>query len=337
MREGPVQATVAGSSNAAIGLPAAWEILSAGGSALDAVEAAARIVEDDEADHGVGYAGLPNLLGEVELDASIMDGARRRVGAVGALRGFRHPVSVARSVMERLPHTFLVGEGAARFAAEIGMEPEDLLTDEVKRIWRQGLEGELPRSSAFRETLTRLMSPVADPGHALGTVNFLARDTDGHLACAVSTSGWPWKYPGRIGDSPVIGAGTYADDRYGAVGCTGMGELSMRAGLARDLIARLAAGADLTTAGRRALADLAPMAAEFPDSAVVNVVALGSNGQAAGFSSHPGGFYVVMRDGDTEPRRCPNVHVEWPGVNPQTTFMSNLVEALPADPPEQHT
>src|SRR4051794_41232061 len=104
-------AVVAGSSNAAIGLAEAWEIVAGGGSALDAVEAATRIVEDNEADHSVGYASYPNLVGDVELDASIMDGEQRRVGAVGALRGFRHPVTVARAVMDRLPHTFLVGEG----------------------------------------------------------------------------------------------------------------------------------------------------------------------------------------------------------------------------------
>src|SRR5689334_2921775 len=117
------------SANGVIGLPAAVEILRAGGTALDAVEAATRLVEANPDDHTVGYGGYPNLLGEVELDASIMDGRTLRAGAVGALKGYRHPISVARKVMAELPHVLLVGEGAARFAAEMGFEAEDLLTE----------------------------------------------------------------------------------------------------------------------------------------------------------------------------------------------------------------
>src|SRR5262245_65559502 len=115
------------SSNGDIGIPAAWEILARGGSALNAVEAAARLVEDNPNDHSVGYGGYPNLLGEVELDASIMDGTTLRAGAVGGLRGYRAAISVARRVMEDLPHVMLVGDGAARFAAELGYPLENLL------------------------------------------------------------------------------------------------------------------------------------------------------------------------------------------------------------------
>src|SRR5262245_65995740 len=115
------------SSNGDIGIPAAWEILARGGSALNAVEAAARLVEDNPADHSVGYGGYPNLLGEVELDASIMDGATLRAGAVGALKGYRHPISVARRVMEELPHVMLAGQGAGRFAADMRVARADLL------------------------------------------------------------------------------------------------------------------------------------------------------------------------------------------------------------------
>jgi beta-aspartyl-peptidase (threonine type) len=230
MTTDPSGVILAGSGNAAIGMPQAWEILSAGGTAIDAVEAATRIVEDNELDHSVGYAGFPNLLGDVELDAAIMDGERRRVGAVGALKGFRHPISVARGAMEQLPHVFLAGDGAARFAAAIGLEPEELLTDEMRAAWKDGIEGRLsPDRARYHEPLARLAAFTSGQTHVAGTVNVLARDSQRHLACAVSTSGWPWKYPGRIGDSPVVGAGIYADDRYGAVGCTGMGELAIRA------------------------------------------------------------------------------------------------------------
>ena len=126
------------SSNGAIGMSAAWAILQSGGSALDAIEAATRLVEDNPDDHSVGYGGYPNLIGEVELDASIMDGATRRAGAVGALRGYRHPISVARRVMQELPHVMLAGAGAERFAAECGMPREDLLTDAGGRILARG-------------------------------------------------------------------------------------------------------------------------------------------------------------------------------------------------------
>src|SRR3954465_11545751 len=142
-REG-AQMIIIASSNGAIGMPAAWEILQSGGSALDAIEAATCLVEDNPDDHSVGYGGSPNLLGEVELDASIMDGTTLRAGAVGALRGYRHPISVARRVMEELPHVLLAGEGAARFADELGMPCEELLTPEIERAWRAGIDGRLP-------------------------------------------------------------------------------------------------------------------------------------------------------------------------------------------------
>lgn len=309
---------VAGSHNAEVGLVAAWEILAGGGSAVAAVEAATRIVEDNEADHSVGFGGYPNLLGDVELDAAIMEGTTRKVGAVGAIRGYRHPVSVARGVMEQLPHTFLVGDGAARFAAEIGMSAEELLTNETRRVWREGIEGRLPgKLELFREPLARLTALAADPEHVAGTVNVVARDAEGHLAAAVSTSGWAWKYPGRVGDSPVVGAGIYADDRYGAAGCTGLGELAIRGGLVRDVISRLAAGNGLTESGLTAMEDLAPMAAEFADSAIMNMVAIDASGWVRSFTTGPSQHHVVMREGLSSPVREDSIHVKWPEVENQ--------------------
>jgi beta-aspartyl-peptidase (threonine type) len=279
------------------------------------VEAATRLVEDNEQDHSVGYAGYPNLLGEVQLDAGIMDGARRRVGAVGALQGYRHPISVARAVMERLPHVFLVGEGAAHFAAELGMQPEDLLTDETRRIWQDGIDGSLPgRLELFRGHLAQLASLAADPQHVQGTVNVIARDAGGDLAVAVSTSGWAWKYPGRIGDSPVIGAGLYADNRYGAAACTGLGEVSIRGGLVRDVISRLAAGQSLEDAGRVAIEDLTSIAQESPASAVMNMIAMTRDGEVTSFTTASGARHVVMRDGFDGPVSEASVGVRWPGV-----------------------
>ena len=293
---------VVASANGEVGMDAAWDVLAAGGSALDAVEAGTRLVEDNPADHTVGYGGYPNLLGAVELDASIMDGDTRRAGAVAALRGHRHAVTVARRVMEELPHVLLTGEGAERFAAEIGMEQEDVLTDDAARVWREGIEGRLPahyRNAAgdpSEAVLRRAARLATDPERPAGTVNFLAQDGRGHVASAVSTSGWAWKYPGRAGDSPVVGAGNYADDRYGAATCTGLGELAIRSGTALRVVCGLEAGRSLEDSSRRALLDLATLGAD-PRSVILHVVALDRHGGHVGVSTRQGSRYVYRADG----------------------------------------
>ena len=283
------------SGNGDVGMDAGWAILESGGSALDAVEAATRLVEDNPSDHTVGYGGYPNLLGEVELDASIMDGSSRRAGAVGGLRGYRAAITVARAVMERLPHVLVAGEGAARLAAEIGLVAETLLTDEAERVWRDGVEGRLPAGSVAAQMLSRVAALATDPERAAGTVNFLATDRAGRLASAVSTSGWAWKYPGRLGDSPLIGAGNYCDDRYGAAACTGFGELAIRAGTARSIVASLAAGASLTDSCTTALHDLAGMGIEWPD-VIMHSLAIDAAGNHAGVTTRAGSTYVYRTE-----------------------------------------
>lgn len=169
------------SRNGDVGLNTAWEILVQGGSALDAVEAATRLVEDNPQDHTVGYGGYPNLLGEVELDASIMDGTTLRAGAVGALRGYRAAISIARQVMEHLPHVLLVGEGAAQFAATLGFPHENLLTEEAAQAWRAGIEKRYPgllSEPPDRQRvalLHRAAGMATDPEQVAGTVNFIAQ------------------------------------------------------------------------------------------------------------------------------------------------------------------
>ena len=185
------------SSNADVGIEAGWAVLRGGGSALDAVETATRLVEDNPSDHSVGYGGYPNFLGEVELDASIMDGTSLGAGSVGALKGYRYAISVARRVLDELPHVMLVGEGAARFAAEIGMRPENLLTEEAERTWRAGLEGRAEVEwhgipELVDALLKRSAQVTSDPEHVTGTVNVIAQDAAGRIASAVSTSGWAW-------------------------------------------------------------------------------------------------------------------------------------------------
>src|SRR5262245_40824713 len=303
------------SSNGDVGIAAAWDILQSGGTALDAVEAATRLVEANPEDHSVGYGGYPNLLGEVELDASIMDGSTLRAGAVGALKGYRHPISVARRVMEDLPHVMLAGEGAARFAAEIGMTREDLLTPEAADTWREGIAGRLP--AAFRDAqgtiiadlLGRATHLATDPERVAGTVNFIAQDRAGRIASAVSTSGWAWKYPGRMGDSPIVGAGNYADDRYGAAACTGWGELAIRAGTARSLVLYLKHGYTLEDACREAFRDLGVLSAD-PAQILMSMVALDRHGNHCAVTTSTGRTYIYQADDMAEHMVLPRIVIE---------------------------
>lgn len=287
---------IVASANAAVGMAAGAAILDGGGTSLDAVEAAIRLVEDNPADHSVGYGGFPNLVGVVELDASIMDGTTRAAGAVGALRGYRYAITVARAVMERLPHVVVVGDGAARLAEEIGLPEEDLLTPEAERVWRDGIEGRVPPDALAAGMLSRVAGLATDPERAAGTVDVMAVDAAGRIASGVSTSGWAWKYPGRLGDSPVIGAGNYADDRYGAVACTGWGELAVRAGTARAAIAGVAAGVALRDACRSAMADVLSLDTGGLEP-LMHLVALDAAGTHVGMSTRAGATYVHWRGG----------------------------------------
>lgn len=294
------------SANGKVGIRDAVDILRNGGTALDAVEAATKLVEANPDDHTVGYGGYPNVLGEVELDASIMDGRTRRAGAVGALKGYKHPIAVARKVMEELPHVLLVGEGAARFAAEMGFAAENVLTDAAAEVYRQGISGALPDdkqdwlTGGIETNLARLTRITADPERAAGTVNFIAKDRDGNIAVAVSTSGWAWKYPGRLGDSPIIGAGNYADNRYGACACTGWGELALRCSTAHSVVLYQRLGFGLEQACRQAMRDLASAAPD-PATAIMNLVAINRDGRPIGMTTVPGRTYVWMTDEMDEP------------------------------------
>jgi isoaspartyl peptidase/L-asparaginase-like protein (Ntn-hydrolase superfamily) len=293
-----------------IGLPAAMEALLGGASALDAVEIAVRLVEANEADHYVGVGGLPNLLGEVELDAGVMVGDTRRVGAVAAVRGFPHPVSIARAVLEQLPqHVLLAGAGAERFADEAGLPRGETLTDEAKRLWQEGLESDDADESTwagerrYREQALARIQAMAAPTEPYGTVNILACDAAGRLAVAVSTSGYPWKYPGRVGDSPLPGAGFYCDDRAGAGSCTGRGELAIRAGTARRVVDHAGRGLDPADACREALRETLDLPDEF--RAPLQALCLLPDGRHGGAATREGATYGVMTAEDREPRILP--------------------------------
>ena len=305
---------VVASANGKIGIEAAVDVLRSGGTALDAVEVATRLVEANPDDHTVGFGGYPNLAGEVELDASIMDGRTLDAGAVGALKGYKYAISVARKVMNDLPHVMLVGDGAARFAAEAGFEQEDLLTDTAREVYQQGLRGTLSPehehwlSGGIDQNLTRLSRIATDPEQAAGTVNFIAIDGDGNIASAVSTSGWAWKYPGRVGDSPIIGAGNYADNRYGACACTGWGELAMRCGTARSVVLYMRIGFGLEQACHQAMNDIVSVAGE--QNITMNFIAVNRDGRPFGVTTVPDRTYVWMTPDMQESIEEPRVVIE---------------------------
>ena len=242
-----------------------------------------------------------------------MDGTALRAGAVGALQGYRHPITIARRVMDELPHVMLVGEGAARFAAECGLPNENLLTPAAEQTWRAGIEGQgMIGWKGVPEMLTSLLrrsrDVTRDPEHTTGTVNVLAQDSAGHIASAVSTSGWAWKYPGRLGDSPIIGAGNYADDRYGAAACTGWGEAAIRTGTARSVVLYLKMGLSLEDAGREAFHDLVPLLRGTTNE--LNLVALSRNGECWAASSAEDRQFVVWKDGMPNYEVLPRVVVK---------------------------
>ena len=202
-------------------------LLSAEQLLMDSVEQAVIAVEMNRQVHSVGRGGLPNSSGQVELDAAWMEGAHLRAGGVAALRDFLPAVSVARRVMDKTPHVLLVGNGAQAFAREHGFRPQRLLTRESIRLWREWKRNQ--------------PSPGApDRGHdTVGVIGW----HKGHLIVACSTSGLPWKLPGRVGDSPIIGAGLYADDHAGAAVATGAGEEILRFSVTSRVVEAMRRGA----------------------------------------------------------------------------------------------
>ncbi|WP_412477065.1 isoaspartyl peptidase/L-asparaginase family protein [Flavobacterium sp. TBRC 19031] len=192
---------------------AAWEILKNSGRALDAVEAGVKIPEGDPKERSVGYGGRPDRDGKVTLDACIMD-EFANIGSVAALEHIKHPISVARAVMEKTPHVMLVGDGALQFALSQGFKKENLLVEESEKEWKEWLK-------------TSQYKPIANIENH-DTIGMIALDVHGNLSGACTTSGMAFKMHGRVGDSPIIGAGLYVDNEIGAATATGHGEEVIR-------------------------------------------------------------------------------------------------------------
>lgn len=313
---------VIASSNGRVGIDDAMQVLKNGGSALDAVEAGIKPVEANPDDHSVGYNSWPNILGELELDASIMDGSDLRSGAVAAMKGFPYAISVARQVMDNLPHVLLAGNGAERFAREMKAEVwDELLTPEVVEAWRKKLRDNMPADVV--ETLgddTELREWVklaTDPERTYSTVNFIAIDKNGDMCTGVSTSGWAWKYPGRVGDSPIIGAGNYADNRFGGAACTGMGEMAIRANTAHSVVMYMKMGMSVEEAGIEAMKDLRYLGGDYIGG--MNLVALDKDGNHASMTSMTGRTYIYqtadMDSYEEKPRTYVEIPTRWARLN----------------------
>jgi len=257
---------VISSANGVRACARAMEMLRAGGDTLDAVVAGVNIVELDPEDNSVGYGGLPNEEGVVELDASVMHGPSRRGGSVAGIRNIKTPSNVAKAVMEHTDHIMLVGDGALRFAKAMGFKEEDLLTEKSRLawlVWKQSLrdksghnnwgEGlDAPPKPGNRSELKKLFPQADDAILAwaermaqfppTGTINCLALNEKGEMSGVTTTSGLAWKIPGRIGDSPIIGAGLYVDQDVGAAGSTGRGEENIRIAGAHTIVENMRHG-----------------------------------------------------------------------------------------------
>ncbi|GIX06083.1 MAG: N(4)-(beta-N-acetylglucosaminyl)-L-asparaginase [Candidatus Poribacteria bacterium] len=247
-----------------------------GGSAMDAVEAGIRVAELDPSVDSVGYGGLPNADGVVQLDAAVMDGPTHEAGAVGALEGFRTPISIARRVMERSRHVFLVGEGARQFALREGFQEETTLTEEAKRRWE--------------EWRTKRVAHQQPAGH--DTIGLVAMDSTGNLAVGCSTSGLAFKEPGRVGDSPLIGSGLYVDNEVGGASATGVGEAILRFCLSFLVVELMRNGLSPQEACVQAIRRMVRKGRKFRKLHAA-VIALDRSGRVGGYANHDRFSYAV--------------------------------------------
>lgn len=297
---------------------AAWQVLKKGGRALDAVEAGVHVPESDPNNHTVGYSGFPDRDGHVTLDACIMD-ELGNCGSVAALEHIVHPISVARKVMEKTPHVMLVGEGALQFALENGFKKENLLTPESEKAWKEWLkkseykpvmnienqsyEGK-KGTSAFNggETNATAFNPLKLPGNVYNhdTIGMVALDAQGNLSGACTTSGMAFKLHGRVGDSPIIGAGLYVDNEVGAATATGVGEEVIRVVGSFLVVELMRQGYSPEAACKEAVMRIVKKNPDRAKGIQIGFLALNKKGEHGAYCLHEGFSYAVTTGDDKE-------------------------------------
>jgi len=261
---------------------ASWEVLKNGGTALDAVETGIWVPEADPENQTVGYGGRPDREGKVTLDACIMDD-KFNCGSVAFLQNIKHPISVARAVMEKTPHIMLAGDGALQFALEQGFKRENLLTEKSEKEWRQWL-------------IKSQYKPVINIENH-DTIGLLAMDKSGNLSGGCSTSGLSYKMHGRVGDSPIIGASLFVDNDFGAAVATGNGEEMMRMVGAHTVVELMRAGKSPKAACKGAIERLYKYRKDMLNDKQVCYIAIGKNGNYGMFSLRKGFAVCVYDDG----------------------------------------
>jgi N4-(beta-N-acetylglucosaminyl)-L-asparaginase len=278
------------------GLPAneaAWKILEKGGYSLDAVEEGVRVPEADPEVISVGYGGLPDAKGKVTLDACIMD-EKGRAGSVTFLENIMHPISVARLVMEKTPHVMLSGKGASEFALQNGFKRENLLTPAARAVWLKWKKA----NTGFKPVIN--IEKEIRENH--DTIGMLALDSQGRLCGACTTSGMAFKMHGRVGDSPIIGAGMFADGKVGGAVATGTGELVMKT-LGTFLVVELMRnGLSPDEACREAVNRIREKIPEYRNHQI-GYLALNLQGQTGAFSIQPGFEYAIRTSSINELRK----------------------------------
>jgi len=268
----------------------AWKTLSTGGRSLDAVEAGVKIPEADLKNHSVGKAGFPDRDGHVTLDACIMD-EQGNCGAVAGMEYIAHPISVARAVMEKTPHVLLVGDGATQFAVEQGFKKEKLLTPESEKAWKEWLKKGEYKPVINIENKSYDALPGNQGNH--DTIGMLAIDAKGNISGACTTSGMAWKLHGRVGDSPIIGAGLFVDNEVGGATSTGVGEEVIRNVGSFLVVELMRQGYSPTDACKEAVNRIIKKKPETAKNIQVGFLAINKKGEYGAYAIQKGFSYAV--------------------------------------------
>ncbi len=276
---------------------AAWNVLGSGGRALDAVEAGAKIPEADPKNQSVGYGGLPDRDGRVTLDACIMD-EKYNCGSVMCLEHIMHPISVARLVMEKTPHVVLAGDGALQFALANGFKKENLLTAEAERAWKEWLKNAKyePVMNIENKLYQKDNDPMPGGPDNHDTIGIVAMDASGNFSGACTTSGMAYKIHGRVGDSPIIGAGLYVDNEIGAATSTGVGEEVIRIVGSHLVVELMRQGRNPQQACEEAVRRIIKRNPEKSKTIQVGFLALNRNGEYGAYALQKGFTYSVRNE-----------------------------------------